>query len=152
MDAFVDYLLAIDSRDTFIWCLNPNSGDTGGLLKDDWVTPDNDKLTLMAKLNPNPTIVTFDTENNVCMFSFLLSFFLSCLFISKLQNTAPEEDPIIMEDRQQLLRALVVVVRQAQRLAVEEVSQRLKIPMEHPVRLPAMAKLEFWKYLFGCLA
>jgi endoglucanase len=29
------------------WCLNPNSGDTGGLLKDDWVTPVDWKLDIL---------------------------------------------------------------------------------------------------------
>ncbi len=71
MDAFVDYLLSIDAPDTFFWCLNPNSGDTGGLLEDDWVTPDNGKLTLLDRLSPNPTIVTFDAVNGVCLLSFL---------------------------------------------------------------------------------
>jgi endoglucanase len=32
---------------SFYWCVNPNSGDTGGLLKDDWKTPDTVKLTLL---------------------------------------------------------------------------------------------------------
>src|SRR5262249_21384935 len=30
------------------WSLNPNSGDTGGVLRDDWVTPDQDKLGVLA--------------------------------------------------------------------------------------------------------
>jgi endoglucanase len=30
------------------WALNPNSGDTGGLLKDDWKTWDQQKLDLLA--------------------------------------------------------------------------------------------------------
>ena len=34
----VDYLIDIDQRNTFFWCLNPNSGDTGGLLQSDWTT------------------------------------------------------------------------------------------------------------------
>nr|BAF57335.1 putative glycosyl hydrolase family5 [uncultured symbiotic protist of Hodotermopsis sjoestedti] len=29
------------------WCLNPNSGDTGGLLKDDWLTWDEEKYNLI---------------------------------------------------------------------------------------------------------
>lgn len=29
------------------WCLNPNSGDTGGLIKDDWVSWDEDKYKLI---------------------------------------------------------------------------------------------------------
>jgi endoglucanase len=30
------------------WCLNPNSGDTGGVLKDDWKSVDQDKLKLLS--------------------------------------------------------------------------------------------------------
>lgn len=32
----------------FYWCLNPNSGDTGGLLKADWTTPELEKLGMLA--------------------------------------------------------------------------------------------------------
>lgn len=39
----------------FYWCLQPNSGDTGGLLSDDWMTPVQAKLDLLAKASPNPT-------------------------------------------------------------------------------------------------
>ena len=31
------------------WCINPNSGDTGGLLKDDWATWDDAKYNMMKK-------------------------------------------------------------------------------------------------------
>lgn len=31
------------------WCINPNSGDTGGLLKDDWMSWDNAKYDMMKK-------------------------------------------------------------------------------------------------------
>ncbi|SER25455.1 endoglucanase [Azotobacter beijerinckii] len=39
------------------WSLNPNSGDTGGLLQDDWSTPQPSKLDLLAPLftAPAPT-------------------------------------------------------------------------------------------------
>jgi endoglucanase len=30
------------------WALNPNSGDTGGVLRDDWASPDRDKLGILA--------------------------------------------------------------------------------------------------------
>ncbi|MCW2275142.1 aryl-phospho-beta-D-glucosidase BglC (GH1 family) [Rhodoblastus acidophilus] len=30
------------------WCFNPNSGDTGGLVRDDWTTPQSVKLALLA--------------------------------------------------------------------------------------------------------
>ena len=36
----------------FFWSLNPNSGDTGGLLKDDWTTIDQDKLKLLDAIIP----------------------------------------------------------------------------------------------------
>jgi endoglucanase len=29
------------------WCWNPNSGDTGGVLNNDWTTVDKDKLALL---------------------------------------------------------------------------------------------------------
>lgn len=41
--------------DSFYWCLNPNSGDTGGLLGDDWVTPQTAKLAFVAAAHPTPT-------------------------------------------------------------------------------------------------
>lgn len=40
LDDLVDYLISIDQRNSFFWCLNPNSGDTGGLLQNDWKTPE----------------------------------------------------------------------------------------------------------------
>jgi endoglucanase len=49
-DAFADYLLAKGVKVWFYWALNPNSGDTGGLLQDDWRTPVNDKLNLLRSL------------------------------------------------------------------------------------------------------
>ena len=48
--------------DAFFWCVNPDSGDTGGLLNNDWMTPDNNKLALLQKLVPNPTKV-LDIKN-----------------------------------------------------------------------------------------
>ncbi|MDN4639471.1 cellulase family glycosylhydrolase [Agreia sp. PsM10] len=48
----VDY---IDSNDLSFsyWSFNPNSGDTGGLVQDDWVTPQAAKLAALAPLLPN---------------------------------------------------------------------------------------------------
>jgi endoglucanase len=42
---------------TFYWCVNPNSGDTNGLLMEDWKSPDNAKLALLRTL-PAPTTFT----------------------------------------------------------------------------------------------
>jgi endoglucanase len=49
-DAFVDYLIANDAHSFFYWSLNPNSGDTGGLLQDDWRTVNPGKLALLQRL------------------------------------------------------------------------------------------------------
>lgn len=45
----VDYLQDRQLSLAF-WCLNPNSGDTGGLLEDDWTTIDDQKLQALAPL------------------------------------------------------------------------------------------------------
>jgi endoglucanase len=49
-DAFVSYLLERGSHSFFYWCLNPNSGDTGGLLQDDWRTVHTGKHALLQRL------------------------------------------------------------------------------------------------------
>src|SRR5919109_1342851 len=43
----VDFLQASGLSYTY-WAWNPDSGDTGGILKDDWTTIDRDKLDLLA--------------------------------------------------------------------------------------------------------
>lgn len=58
LNAYVAYLKSKDMTDNFVWCLNPNSGDTGGLLGNDWITPDLAKLNLLASLVPNPSNVS----------------------------------------------------------------------------------------------
>jgi endoglucanase len=55
-DAFVSFLVSKNlGCSTFYWALNPNSGDTGGLLKDDWTTPESAKLALLNRACPNPS-------------------------------------------------------------------------------------------------
>jgi len=49
-EAFVDYLRAKGVKVWFYWALNPNSGDTGGLLEEDWKTPVWDKIRLLGRL------------------------------------------------------------------------------------------------------
>lgn len=46
--------------DYFYWCLNPNSGDTGGLLGENWTTPVVAKLNLLNSVSPNPTKFKFN--------------------------------------------------------------------------------------------
>lgn len=47
MTALRDLMAENRIHHTF-WCLNPNSGDTGGLLLDDWTTWDSQKLAMLA--------------------------------------------------------------------------------------------------------
>jgi endoglucanase len=61
-DALVDYLVGKDVGSAFYWAWNPNSGDTGGLLNDDWTTVREDKLALLRRLwagssTPSPPTV-----------------------------------------------------------------------------------------------
>ncbi len=49
-DAFVDYLLEKGIPIFFYWALNPNSGDTGGILLDDWRTVHEGKMALLRRL------------------------------------------------------------------------------------------------------
>jgi endoglucanase len=57
LNAYVSYLKSKDMTDNFVWCLNPNSGDTGGLVGNDWITPDLAKLNLLASLVSTPSNV-----------------------------------------------------------------------------------------------
>ena len=41
------YLPTKGMDNTFYWCWNPNSGDTGGILLDDWITVRTDKMALL---------------------------------------------------------------------------------------------------------
>jgi len=47
LGALVQYIQARGLSFTF-WALNPNSGDTGGILRDDWITVDQEKLGYLA--------------------------------------------------------------------------------------------------------
>jgi endoglucanase len=42
-----------------MWSVNPNSGDTQGILKDDWKTIDEHKQKFYARMGPNPTKLDF---------------------------------------------------------------------------------------------
>ena len=50
MEEFATYLDELDQMCTYFWCLNPDSGDTGGLLQYDWVTPVMSKLIYYKKV------------------------------------------------------------------------------------------------------
>jgi endoglucanase len=49
-DALATYLVERGASGFFYWCLNPNSGDTAGLLQDDWKTVNPGKLAMLKTL------------------------------------------------------------------------------------------------------
>lgn len=49
-DMLVDYLRKHGLTSAFYWAWNPNSGDTGGLVLDDWKTVREDKMALLRRL------------------------------------------------------------------------------------------------------
>ena len=61
-NALVDYLVANKRTDSFYWCCCPTSGDTGGLLENDWSTPVQWKLDMLKRLCPAPSKLTFGTS------------------------------------------------------------------------------------------
>jgi endoglucanase len=48
-DALVEYLGKKGICNSFYWSWNPNSGDTGGILNDDWATVREDKVQMLQK-------------------------------------------------------------------------------------------------------
>lgn len=48
-DAFSSYLAQKGICNSFYWSWNPNSGDTGGILNDDWSTARQDKIDMLKK-------------------------------------------------------------------------------------------------------
>ncbi len=54
LNTLVGYLSSTGISSSF-WAFNPNSGDTGGIVKSDWVTPEQAKLDALAPiLHPSP--------------------------------------------------------------------------------------------------
>jgi len=49
-DAFIAYLYQKGLTNFFYWDWNPNSDDTGGILKGDWTTVWQDKISLLCRL------------------------------------------------------------------------------------------------------
>lgn len=52
---YASYLKTLHQTSTFYWSLNPNSGDTRGILNDDWTTYNVAKLKFLKDLQPYPT-------------------------------------------------------------------------------------------------
>ena len=66
-DALVDYLVGKRIDSAFYWTWNPNSSDTGGILRDDWNTVREDKVALLRRLwngssSPSPTTVALTVD------------------------------------------------------------------------------------------
>ncbi|MFC6840795.1 cellulase family glycosylhydrolase [Xanthomonas theicola] len=49
-NALVDYLIGKGIHSGFYWSWNPDSGDTGGILNDDWTSVRTDKIALLNRL------------------------------------------------------------------------------------------------------
>lgn len=54
-NALVDYLIGKRVNSGFYWSWNPNSSDTGGVLRDDWKTVRSDKMSLLRRLWAAPS-------------------------------------------------------------------------------------------------
>ena len=61
-NSLANYLLQNCFSDNFYWCLNPNSGDTGGILYDDWTTPVTEKLNMLHSVQPSPSFLTLEDD------------------------------------------------------------------------------------------
>eukprot|EP01084_Bolivina_argentea_P141295 248308_1 len=66
LSTLIEYLISINQRNTYYWCLNPDSSHSGGLLKDDWKTDQTQKLNYLNKLQPNPTIINIKSTQ-ICL-------------------------------------------------------------------------------------
>lgn len=55
MDRLAKYWIDNCMADNFYWCYNANGGDTGGLVKSDWKTPETEKLKVLAMVQPFPS-------------------------------------------------------------------------------------------------
>ena len=63
LTALVDYV-RVNKMSFAYWSFNPNSGDTGGLVKDDWRTPERAKLDLLRPILGRQTTFTPKTRTS----------------------------------------------------------------------------------------
>jgi len=59
LDNLINYMKSRRIRDVYYWCLNADSGDTGGLLRHDWSTINEDWVSYMERIQPRPTLIDF---------------------------------------------------------------------------------------------
>jgi endoglucanase len=65
-NAFVTYLKNKNICNTFYWSWNPNSGDTGGILQDDWQTPWSNKVTMLNNFYSSCQLPKVCAEDGKC--------------------------------------------------------------------------------------
>merc|ERR1711988_1154886 len=67
--ALANYLVENCLEDNFYWALNPNSGDTGGLLYDNYLEADWRKLELLGRVQPQPSKLSWGKDGkSVCYY------------------------------------------------------------------------------------
>lgn len=54
-----NYLKKRGLNDAIYWCMNPNSGDTGGIMEYDWQTLNTRKIEFIHDLQPNITLISY---------------------------------------------------------------------------------------------
>ena len=66
-DSIINYMIDKGMTNFFYWSWNPNSGDTGGILQDDWQNVWQDKVDLLHRLiDSGPTDPPTPNEDSVC--------------------------------------------------------------------------------------
>lgn len=43
------------------------TADTGGLLKNDWLAPEEGKLAVLARVQPNPSFLSQNQKGRICL-------------------------------------------------------------------------------------
>ena len=85
----IDYLIDINQRNNIFFALNPG-GITGGILDFDWTTPDIERLDLLNRLQPFPTLFTYDDNNNLICYENI-----SNNEIESIENVVIQNRPMI---------------------------------------------------------
>ncbi len=69
-DKFGQYLVDNCLEDNFVWNLSATSGDTGGILKADNYTPEDEKLALYNSVQPYPSFFVGEIKKNAIAVDF----------------------------------------------------------------------------------
>lgn len=87
-DKFAEYIIERKIFISFYWSLNPNSGDTGGVLLNDWETPNQEKLdmlhSLLQKMKDNLPNTQLQVEQTILLILLIIiSAIIAALVIRK---------------------------------------------------------------------